>query len=165
MDRLQIKKFNDPVLRKEAQVVEKVNEEVKKLASQMAEIMMENEGIGLAAPQVGVSKKLIVVTTNPEKGEFSALINPRIVKKSKQKIKKEEGCLSFPGIFLEIERSKEVEVEGINLDGERVNFTANDLLACVFQHETDHTNGILFFHRLSFWGKIMFKIRHFSIKF
>lgn len=165
MEELKIRKFNDPILREKAQPVERVDEEIKELASQMAKIMLENEGMGLAAPQVGISKKLIVVATSPEKGEVFALINPRIIRKSKQKRKGEEGCLSFPGIFLEIKRSEEIEVEGMNLDGEKFSFTARDILARVFQHETDHTNGILFFHRLSFWGKIMFKIRHFSIKF
>ncbi len=165
MNDLKIRKFNDPILREKAQSVEKVDREIKELASQMAKIMLGNEGIGLAAPQVGVSKKMIVVATSPEKKEVFALINPRVVRKSKQKVKREEGCLSFPDIFLEIKRSKEVGVEGMNLDGEEMSFTARDLLARVFQHEIDHANGILFFHRLSFWGKIMFKIRHFSIKF
>ena len=133
MTPLEIKKFNDPILRKKAQTIEKIDEEIKKLASQMAEIMMEDGGIGLAAPQVGVSRRLIVVATNPEKGEFFALANPRIVKKSKEKEKGEEGCLSFPNIFLEVERSKEIEIEGMNLDGEKIKFTASDFLARVFQ--------------------------------
>ncbi len=165
MNNLKIRKFNDPILREKAQLVEKVDKGIKELASQMTKIMLENEGIGLAAPQVGISKKLIVVAANPEKGEVFALINPRVIRKSKQKIKGEEGCLSFPDIFLEIKRSREIEMEGMNLNGENVGFTAKDLLARVLQHETDHTNGILFFNRLSLWGKILFKLRHLSIKF
>ena len=165
MENLEIKKFNDPILRKRCQMVEKIDEETKELARKMAEAMMGKDGIGLAAPQVGVDKRIIVVNTNPEKGEILVLINPEIIEKSAQKEKGEEGCLSFPGIFLEIKRSKEARIKGLDLKGEKIEFTAKGILARVFQHEIDHTNGILFFHRLSLWGKIMFKIRHFSIKF
>ena len=164
MSILKIKKFNEPVLRKKCLIINKIDKEVKDLVVSMAQTMVENQGIGLAAPQVGESKRVIVVVTDLEGQGIFELINPRIIRKSKEMETGEEGCLSFPGIFLKIKRAKEVDVEGLDIKGEKIRLKAKGLLARVFQHEIDHLDGILFFHRLNFAQKIKFRIKHPSIK-
>jgi len=154
---LEIKKFNEPVLRKKCEEVKKVDEKIRKLIVDMVQTMKEEKGIGLAAPQVGVSKRVIIVQTDLEGRRILALVNPKIIKKSQEKEMDEEGCLSFPGIFLEIKRAKEVEVEGLDIKGEKIKLKAKGLLARVFQHEIDHLDGILFIDRISFWQRL--KIR------
>ena len=153
---LEIKKYPDPILRKKSQEVEVVTEEIKKLGQDMLETMLANQGIGLAAPQVGVLKRIIVVQT--EKGP-QIFINPKIIKKSQETIIGEEGCLSFFGLFLKIKRAKEVEVEALDENGEKISLKAEGLPARVFQHEIDHLEGILFIDRLSFWQKLKFKLK------
>ena len=162
---LRIRKFNDPVLRKKSKEVKKVDKKIKKLVVDMAQTMIKNKGIGLAAPQVGVLKRVIVVATDLAGNRIFEVINPRIIEKSKEKEVDEEGCLSFPGIFLKIKRAKEIKVEGLDIKGRRMRFVAKGLLARVFQHEIDHLDGVLFFHRLSFFQKLKFKITHPKIKF
>ncbi len=164
MSILKIKKFNEPVLRKKCLIINKIDKEVKDLVVSMAQTMVENQGVGLAAPQVGESKRVIVVVTDLEGQGIFELINPRIIRKSKEMETGEEGCLSFPGIFLKIKRAKEVDVEGLDIKGEKIRLKAKGLLARVFQHEIDHLDGILFFHRLNFAQKIKFRIKHPSIK-
>lgn len=153
---LEIRKFRDPILRKKAERVDKID---RNFVQRMIETMEKRDGVGLAAPQVGISKRIIVVG-GFDNGRSLALINPRIIKKSKEKETEEEGCLSFPGIFLKIKRSKETEVEAQNIEGEKIRFKIKGLLARVLLHEIDHLNGILFFNRLSFLKKILFKLRH-----
>ena len=114
---LEIKKFKDPVLRKRCKKIRKVNDKIKKLIVDMAQTMEKGQGIGLAAPQVGILKRIIVVKTDLQSQRILALINPKIVKKSREKEKGEEGCLSFPGIFLEIKRAEEVKVKAIDING------------------------------------------------
>jgi len=165
MATLEIKKFNEPVLREKCKEVRKVDKKTKKLIVDMAQTMKRNRGIGLAAPQVGVSKRIIVVQTELPKQRIFELVNPKIIKRSKETEVGEEGCLSFPGIFLKIKRAKEVEVEGLDIRGKEIKIKAKGLLARVFQHEIDHLDGILFFNRLSLAGKLKFKLEHPSIKF
>jgi len=150
---LEIKKYPDPVLRKKCGEVKGINDEVKKLIADMKETMERNNGIGLAAPQVGVSKRIIVVETEEGPIEF---INPKILKRGKEKEVIEEGCLSFPNLFLKIKRPKEVEIEAFNGEGKKIK--AVGLLARVLQHEIDHLEGILFIDRISFWQR--WKIRN-----
>lgn len=161
---LEIRKFNDPILRKKCEKVEEITTEIKTLIDTMAETMEKNQGVGLAAPQIGISKRVVVMRRDTEKSRFLALINPRIVKKSTETDMQEEGCLSFPDIFLAITRAREVEVEGLDGDGRKITIQANGLVARIFQHEVDHIDGILFFNRLSFIEKIKFKLKHSSIK-
>ncbi|MBA7495598.1 Peptide deformylase [subsurface metagenome] len=161
---LEIKKFNEPVLREKCKKVGKVDKKIKKLIVDIAQTMKKNQGIGLAAPQVGVLKRAIIVQTDLRGQRILGLVNPKILKKSKETETGEEGCLSFPGIFLEIKRAKEIEIEGLDINGEKVKIKAQGLLARVFQHETDHLDGILFFNRLSFIKKIVFKLKHLKIK-
>ncbi len=160
---LEIKKFNEPILREKCKKVEKVDKKIRKLVIDMVQTMKKSQGIGLAAPQIGVSKKVITVL-DPENHRLLGLINPKILKKSKEKEMGEEGCLSFPGIFLKIKRAQEVEVEGLDINGNEIKLKAQGLLARVFQHEIDHLDGILFFNRLNPIKKIGFKLKHSSIK-
>jgi peptide deformylase len=135
-----IRTGNDPVLRQIAKPVQMVTKAIEKLLDDMAETMYDAEGIGLAAVQIGITKRLIVVDI----GEgLIELINPEIVEQHGSQIGP-EGCLSLPGIRGDVKRSKFVTVRGMNRQGESVEFSAADLLARAFQHEIDHLNGILF---------------------
>jgi len=158
---LEIKKFNEPVLRKRARKVRDVDKEVRKLVVDMAQTMVKGQGIGLAAPQVGVLRRVIVVHGDFKGQRILGLINPKITKISKEKEKDIEGCLSFPGISLEIKRAKEVKVKGLDINGKKIRLKVNGLLARVFQHEIDHLNGIVFYNRLDFFSRIIFKLKHF----
>ncbi len=142
---LKVRLYGDPVLKKKCQEVEEVNKEIRKLLDDMADTMYHNEGIGLAAPQVGVLKKAIVVDV----GEgLTALVNPKILWRQ-GKATAPEGCLSLPGMFLEIKRSQEVIVEGIDKDGEIRQIGAAGLYARALQHEIDHLNGVLVIDHIS----------------
>ncbi len=161
---LEIKKFNDSVLRKKCEKVRRVDKKIKKLVVDITQTMKQHQGVGLAAPQVGVLKRAITVQTDLGGQRILVLVNPKILKKSKEAETGEEGCLSFPDIFLKIKRAKEVEIEGLDINGKKIKIKAQGLLARVFQHEIDHLDGILFFNRLGFIKKIGFKLRHLSIK-
>lgn len=150
MARLNIKKYPNPVLKEKAKELEKVDGEIRKLAEDMKETMEKKDGVGLAAPQVGISKQIIVVQGEDGPEVF---INPKIIRKSRKGEVLEEGCLSLPGLFLKISRAKEVEVEAFNLAGKKVHIRARGLIARVFQHEFDHLNGILIINRIPFWQK------------
>jgi peptide deformylase len=126
-------------------------EKTDKLIEEMKRILHENEGVGLAAPQIGISEKIIVVDTGKE--SFS-LLNPKIVEKSEEKITTKEGCLSLRGVWLEVTRPKKVKVEAENQDGEKVIIDAEGFLAVVFQHEIDHLNGKLFIDRVGLFEKV-----------
>jgi peptide deformylase len=160
---LEIKKFNEPVLRKKCQRVKKIDKKTRKLIVDMAQTMEREQGVGLAAPQVGISKRVITVL-NLENRRILGLVNPKILKKSQETEIDEEGCLSFPNIFLKIKRAREAEVEGIDINGKKIKLKAKGLLARIFQHEIDHLDGILFFNRLNFAQRIKFKLKHPSIK-
>ena len=138
--------------------------EIKELSFNMVETMIEGQGIGLAAPQVGELKRIIVVhpikeRTADEKTSKKpqVFINPRITKKSKETEIGEEGCLSFPGLFLKIKRAKVLEIEALNENGEKIQVRAEGLPARIFQHEIDHLDGILFIDKLGFWQKLKTK--------
>lgn len=136
---LKVRLYGDPALRKKCQEIEEVDGKIKKLLNNMAETMHHNEGVGLAAPQVGILKRAIVVDV----GEgLTALANPKILWRQGKEIAP-EGCLSLPGIFLDIKRSQEVVVEGIDKNGETQQIGAADLFARALQHEIDHLNGVL----------------------
>lgn len=157
---LEIKKNKEPVLRKRAEKVSKVDKEIRQLIVDMVQTMTKGQGIGLAAPQVGVLRRVIVVHGDFKGQRILCLINPKITKMSKEKEKDMEGCLSFPEIFLEIKRAKEVEVKGLDINGKKVKIKAKGLLARALQHEIDHLDGILFFNRLGIIAKIKFKLWH-----
>ena len=142
---LKVRLYGDPALRKKCQEIEEVDGKIKKLLNNMAETMHHNEGVGLAAPQVGILKRAIVVDV----GEgLTALANPKILWRQGKEIAS-EGCLSLPGIFLDIKRSQEVVVEGIDKNGETQQIGAADLFARALQHEIDHLNGVLIIDHIS----------------
>lgn len=138
--------FDDELLNKKSENIEKIDNNIKKLAQDMYKTMYFSNGIGLAAVQVGVLKRLFVIDV-PDFGKFE-MINPKIIEKSKETSVYEEGCLSLPGIASEVERAKTITVEYLDLDGNKKTLNATDLLATCIQHEYDHLEGILFIDRL-----------------
>ena len=147
---LDIKKYPDPILRKKCEDVEEITPEIKEVIFNMGETMLKNQGIGLAAPQVGISKRIIVVGT--EKGVFG-FVNPKILEMSKKTEKEVEGCLSLPRIYLPIKRAREVEIEALNGKGEKIRINVKGLMARVFQHEIDHLEGCLMIDRAGLWQR------------
>lgn len=141
---LPIRKYPDPVLRKTAEPVTIIDAKLRQLAADMVETMQEAQGVGLAAPQVGESIRMVIVDFDPENGDPKVLINPVIVKRSGRKELKAEGCLSFPGVHTQVKRSPRVVCEAQNLDGEIVEYQAEGLCARAVQHELDHLEGMLF---------------------
>ena len=141
----------DPILRKESKPVEKVDDELRRLLDDMLETMYAAPGIGLAAVQVGILKRLIVIdiSKDKDKKEPLFLINPKITSKSKQTSTYEEGCLSLPGHFAEIERPAECEINFIDYNGKKKEIKADGLLSTCIQHEVDHLDGVLFIDYLS----------------
>jgi len=138
--------YPDDVLRNEASPVDKVDEEIVTLADRMTEAMFRAEGIGLAAPQVGVLTRVIVVNVEDD---FHIVVNPEIVETNRETESSAEGCLSIPGPEAEVERPLSVDVRGYDLDGKEVKLTREGLAARVFLHEVDHLNGKLFIDHLS----------------
>ncbi len=133
----------DEILSKRAREVEKIDDKIKELAYDMMETMHKYNGVGLAAPQVGVLKRVIVIDLYDEDNTQYMLVNP-VIKKTKGEQCVEEGCLSFPNLYGKVERPKEVTVEALDLDGKKVTIKAKDLLAQALCHEIDHLNGIVF---------------------
>ena len=144
---LPIRIAGDPVLREKAKKVKKVDASIQKLIDDMIDTMHAAPGVGLAAPQVGVSLRVVVIET-PDDG-LMALINPEVVKASgKRQVM--EGCLSVPGYQAEITRSKQVTVKALDRDGKEIRLKAADtLLAQALEHEIDHINGILYIDYLT----------------
>ena len=140
----------DPILRKKSDAIEKVDDELRKLMDEMLETMYEAPGIGLAAVQIGILKRLIVIDiSKEEKKNPIFLINPEIITKSKNKSVYEEGCLSLPGQFAEIERPAECLIKYLDYQGKQKKLKATGLMATCVQHEIDHLNGVLFIDYLS----------------
>ena len=137
---LDIRKAGDLILKQKAEPIAKVNRKLKQLLDDMAETMYQADGVGLAAPQVGASVRVIVIDIG---AGLLELINPVIVDSAGSEIRL-EGCLSVPGVYGEVERCAEVTVEGINRYGKKFDIAATDLLARALQHEIDHLEGILF---------------------
>ena len=141
--------YPEQVLARKADEITNIDEQVHKLATNMVETMYTASGIGLAAPQIGVSQRLIVVDMRKEgDGELITLINPVIVSGEGHNAI-DEGCLSVPEFTAEVPRQAEILVRGVTLDEKEIEFTANGILAIVLQHEIDHLNGILFIDRIS----------------
>lgn len=138
----EIRLSGDEILRKTAREVEKVDDRIKELLQDMLETMHKYNGVGLAGPQVGILKRVIVIDLYDGEDPL-LLVNPKIIKaKGKQEV--DEGCLSFPNEYAKVIRPKEVVVEALNEEGKRVKIVAKDLLAQALSHEIDHLNGILF---------------------
>ncbi len=146
-----IVKYGDPVLEQPAEtVIEFDTPELNQLLTDMFESMYVAKGVGLAAPQIGISKRIAVIDTSAGErpAERLVLINPEIVRTEGSQVS-EEGCLSSPGFREQVKRAKRVTVRAQNAKGEPFEMTGEDLLARAFQHETDHLNGRLYIHHIS----------------
>lgn len=148
MTPLDIVLYPDEGLREVCAPIAEMNDDLDKLIDEMFYTMYDAPGIGLAAPQVAVQQRLIVVDVSDTKDEPLALMNPEILQ-SAGKITWEEGCLSIPGIYGKVDRPSEILVRGMNRDGKIIEVEASDLLAVCIQHEIDHLNGKLFIDHLS----------------
>ena len=149
MAELTIRLLGDPVLRQKAEPVDEIDDDLRRLMDDMMDTMYAADGVGLAAPQVGVSRRVIVVDIREQDTPPFALVNPEIVERSEEVARDEEGCLSIPGLKDIVERPARVVVEGLDRDGNPRRIEAEGLLARVLQHEVDHLDGILFIDRLS----------------
>lgn len=157
---LDICTYPEKVLHQQAETITNINEEIVGLAEHMAETMYNASGIGLAATQVGVSKRLLVADISPREPESDliVLVNPEIIAAEGEVII-EEGCLSVPEYQAEVKRHEKVTVRGLDLSGEEVTIEADGLLAIVLQHEIDHLNGVLFIDRISKLKRDLYKRR------
>ncbi|GMA99648.1 peptide deformylase [Pelosinus sp. IPA-1] len=140
---MDVRKAGDKVLKTKAEPVLRVDKKIRKLLDDMAQTMYSADGVGLAAPQVGISLRVIVIDVNEELIE---LINPVITKSEGCELGN-EGCLSIPGVFGEVERFAEVTVTGLNRFGKNISITGTGLLSRALQHEIDHLDGILFIEK------------------
>lgn len=140
---MEIRKAGDKVLKEKAQPVDHIDKKLKKLLDDMGETMYHADGVGLAAPQVGVSLRVIVLDVGDGLIE---IVNPVIVEREGTE-KGTEGCLSVPGVFGEVERAAKVTVEGLNRFGKKVKVSGEGLLARALQHEIDHLDGVLFIEK------------------
>lgn len=142
-----IREEGDEILKKVSRPVEVIDEKIQTLIDDMLETMHKFNGVGLAAVQVGVLKRVVVIHTDYEKEEPLILINPEIIKqKGEQTV--EEGCLSFPNKFAKIVRPEEVTIEALNRNGEKIKLTGKGLLAQAISHEVDHLNGEVFIDKI-----------------
>ncbi len=147
---LEILKYPHPILKKRCETVVQIDEELKKLIHDMRETMYEAGGIGLAASQVGVSRRVIVLDVSPidPQGSFFTLINPKVVSEEGE-IDHEEGCLSVPDCLEKVKRKEKVCVRGLSPEGMEIEIKGEGILAIALQHEIDHIDGILILDRMS----------------
>lgn len=162
---LNIVKFPEKSLSKPSVPVDAIDDEVKALIDDMGETMFHDAGVGLAAPQVGINRRILVYdahATDPEteneSREIIALINPEIIAKSEDTfISENEGCLSVVDFRADVKRHSRVTVRALNLEGKKLEFDADGLLAVIMQHEIDHLDGVLFIDRISSLKRAMYK--------
>ncbi len=147
---LEIVKYPHPVLKKPCELVGEIDEEVRKLIDDMRETMYGARGVGLAACQVGVSRRVIVLDVSPMDPQYTflALINPEVISEEGE-VDHEEGCLSVPDYLEKVKRKEKVCVRGLSPEGMEVEIRGDGILAMALQHEIDHTNGILILDRVS----------------
>jgi peptide deformylase len=143
---MQIITLGNELLRQKAEKIEKINEDTKKTANLMLEIIKRDKGVGLAGPQIGFMKRIFVV--HIEGDDERIFINPSIMETSQETAKAEEGCLSIPGIFADVIRAKSIKIQAWNEKGRPFTLETGGLLARVIQHEYDHIEGVLFLDRL-----------------
>jgi peptide deformylase len=161
MSLLSILRYPEPILSRTAEPITTIDDDLRTLANDMAETMYAAPGVGLAAPQIGVSRRLIVLDCEgkDEERQLHVAINPEIVAREGESCE-EEGCLSVPGYYARVDRDAVVTVRFLDLDGEERELTADGLLAVAFQHEIDHLNGILFVDHLSSLKKSIFRKKY-----
>jgi peptide deformylase len=157
---LEILKYPHPTLKKKSKEVEKIDEGIRKLIHDMAETMYEASGIGLAACQIGVSQRVIVLDVSPidPQYHFFAVINPVIISQEGE-TDHEEGCLSVPDCFEKVKRNEKVCVKGISPEGKEMEVAGEGMLAFALQHEIDHLNGILILDKLSHLKREIYRNR------
>ena len=143
---LKIRKYGDKVLRNKSTAVEKIDDEILKILDDMVDTMKDAQGVGLAAPQVGVNKTMFVVEVGD--GKIRKVINPEFIEYSAEIVENEEGCLSIPGIYKKVCRPAVVKLKYLNEKGETVVEEATELLSRAFQHEYDHLIGLAFIDRV-----------------
>ena len=150
MAALEILKYPHPILKKRSEVVSQINEEIKKLIQDMRETMYQAGGVGLAACQVGVPQRVIVLDVSPldPQHSFFALINPEIISEEGE-IDHEEGCLSVPDCLEKVKRREKVCVRGLSTEGREIEIKGEGILAIALQHEIDHINGVLILDKIS----------------
>jgi len=146
----EILKYPHPLLKKRSQEVDEIDGELKKLVQDMTETMYDAGGVGLAAPQVGISRRVIVVDVNPIDPQHSlfVMINPEIVLEEGD-VDHEEGCLSVPDCLEKVKRREKVQVRGISPEGREIEISGEGVLSFALQHEIDHLNGVLILDRVS----------------
>jgi peptide deformylase len=146
----QVRQYPDPVLRMKANDVDKIDDSVTSLVERMKGLMSEARGVGLAAPQLGILRRVLVYQAGEEE-PFRALVNPRVVESGEERIVDDEGCLSLgaASVIVEVERPTTIVVEATSPEGEEVRFEAEGLEARVIQHELDHLDGVLIIDRTS----------------
>jgi len=149
MPKLDILRYPDPKLTTVAKPVKEIDARIKTLVADMLETMYDANGIGLAATQIDVHERVVVIDTSEERDEPMVLINPEITWMNDERVKGDEGCLSVPGIYDGVERATEVKVKALDLDGKERTITADGLLAVCIQHELDHLMGKVFVEYLS----------------
>ena len=147
---LEILKYPHPLLKKRCEKVDRIDGEVKKLIRDMTETMYQANGIGLAACQVGVSRRVIVVDVSPidQEKDFFSMVNPEVISEEGE-IEHEEGCLSVPDCFEKMKRKEKIRVRGFSQAGKEIEISAEGILAIAIQHEIDHLNGVLILDRIS----------------
>jgi len=160
---LPIRIYGDPVLRRKADPVAEIDDEIRRLAGDMLETLADAEGVGLAGPQVGASHRLIVVHPPADRGEEReeprVLVNPEVVQAEGPQVSGEEGCLSIPGIYEDVKRKERVRVHALDLDGQEVEMDADGWVARILQHEIDHLDGVLFVDRIGPMRRALLKKR------
>jgi len=144
----EIRLYGDPVLREESAPVESFDGELQRLIDDLVETMYEADGIGLAAPQIGVPLRVFVYDIRDDDVEAGVLLNPEIVETAGA-VRDEEGCLSLPGLTEIVERADSIVVRGLDAEGREIEIAAEGLLSRCLQHESDHLDGVLFFDRVS----------------
>ena len=142
-----IVKKGDDILRKKCREVSEVTDRIRLILEDMVDTMHSELGVGLAAPQVGIMRRMFVAEPVPESGNIYYMINPEIYEREGSQVG-EEGCLSVPELFGDVERYDKIEVHGINRNNKKIKIKAEGFLARIFQHEIDHLNGILFVEKL-----------------
>ncbi len=142
-----VREYGDEILTKKSREVQVVDEKVKELVDDMIETLHKYNGVGLAAPQIGVLKRIVVIDLYEEDTEVFVLINPEIIeKKGEQTV--EEGCLSFPNQYGKIVRPEEITIKALDKNGKKIKLLGKGLLAQAIAHEIDHLNGELFIHKI-----------------
>ncbi|MCX7988734.1 MAG: peptide deformylase [Thermodesulfovibrio sp.] len=162
---LEIRKYPDEILKKKALPITEIDKNIQKLIDDMIETMYKANGVGLAAPQVGVSQRLIVVDTSSreENQSLIVLINPEIIN-SEGEVLSEEGCLSLPGFTTRLKRGEKILVRGLDRKGKEIEIYAEGLFSRALQHEIDHLNGMLLIDRISPLKRELFRRRYQKVK-